>query len=102
MFTDAKREKGGRMPGDYVQCNKCKGLAVRSPDQQGHPYGWFSVSINVPKGKNGKGYEWVGVYCSYDCLAGDLQRIEKAEENHPDYDAPHFLDVEVKHENLNR
>lgn len=78
------------MPGDYVQCKGCNGLALRSPDQQGRPYGWLSLSINVPR-KNGKGYEWIGVYCSYDCLVKRLPDIEKAEETHEDYDAPHFI-----------
>jgi hypothetical protein len=79
------------MSGDYVQCSGCKGLALRSPDQQGHPWGWFSISINTPK-KGNKGYEWVGVYCSVECIKDDMTRIESIEASHDDnYDEPSFI-----------
>lgn len=80
---------------DYVQCKGCGGLALRSPDQLGRPWGWLSLSINVPK-KGGKGYDWIGVFCSVDCLEDSLDKIEDSTDKYPDHDPPQFLDSPEK------
>jgi hypothetical protein len=78
---------------DYVQCKGCGGLSLRSPDQLGHPHGWLSLSINTPKkAATGKGYDWIGVYCSLACLEDSLDAIEVKIGEYPDYDAPQYLD----------
>jgi hypothetical protein len=78
---------------DYVQCKGCGGLSLRSPDQLGHPYGWISLSINTPKKiVTGKGYDWIGVFCSLSCLEDCLDAIEAKIDEYPDYDQPQFLD----------
>jgi hypothetical protein len=80
---------------EYVQCKGCGGLSTRSPDQMGHPWGWLSLSINIPK-KAGKGYDWIGVYCSLACLEDSLDAIETSAGKYPDYDSPQFLNPPEK------
>jgi uncharacterized protein CbrC (UPF0167 family) len=57
--------------GKTVHCRTCE-RAVEIPEPaQGHPYGWYSVSVSVPPWLNadsGKAYRWVGMFCSPSCL----------------------------------
>lgn len=71
-----------------VRCKSCgREVQVPSPDSEGHPYGWYSLSVGVPAWYNtrsDKHYRWVGIYCSADCLGdgvGDV-RAEEIKEGH--------------------
>lgn len=62
----------------FVTCGNC-GRSVIVPDPtEGHPYGWYSVSVGVPTWFNsgsGKPYRWIGVFCSVGCLVGHEEKL---------------------------
>jgi len=56
-----------------VTCRACGRTLEISAPQAGHPYGWYSLSVNVPSHLNsvsGRPYRWVGLFCSVSCLVG--------------------------------
>ena len=59
-------------------CASCL-RTVEIPDpQDGHPHGWYSLSVLVPRAlSNGRGYRWVGMYCTPKCLADGIPAIEQ-------------------------
>jgi hypothetical protein len=69
-----------------VSCRYCKRRAtVPVPEAQGHPYGWFYLTVSVPPWFNsatGKMYRAVGLFCSAECLARGLPDITRDEEMH--------------------
>lgn len=65
-----------------VSCRGC-GRTVTVPyPAQGHPYGWYTVSVSVPphlaNSRNGAPYIYVGLFCCPDCLAGHLPVLQEA------------------------
>ena len=73
-----------------VECRSCHRTADHRTDiPDGHPHGWYNLTVNVPPelGQRGKGYRWIGVFCSIGCLMAHEQiLIEQAEEMHGLYD----------------
>lgn len=71
--------KGGTM-NRIARCKGCGGVQETGDD--GQPWGWYSLSVNVPPrlGKNGKPFLWVGMWCSMLCLSGDLPLLGDQEE----------------------
>jgi hypothetical protein len=69
-----------------VSCRYCKKQAqTPSPNAEGHPYGWFYLTVNVPPWFNsatGKHYRAIGLFCSAACLAATLPEITRDEELH--------------------
>jgi hypothetical protein len=61
-------------------CRGCGGWAYRG-DRDGRPYGWLTMSVNVPPGmgRNGKPWIWVGMFCCTACLAEALPALQKQE-----------------------
>ena len=55
-----------------IKCRNCQRTVQVTPrdDDEGHPYGWYSVTVSVPPemGHDGKTYRWVGRFCSVGCL----------------------------------
>jgi hypothetical protein len=53
-----------------LTCKGCHRTAEVPIPQAGHPYGWYSLSVNLPEGLNndGKAYRWIGTFCSVGCL----------------------------------
>lgn len=64
----------------YV-CHHCKCRWEAFRDGDGRPWGWYSLSVNVPVhlGKAGKPYLWAGQWCSAGCLAADMPQLEEQE-----------------------
>jgi hypothetical protein len=61
----------------YV-CHYCQGCGeVEQQQGDGRPWGWYTLSVNVPAwmGKAGKPYLWVGMWCSAACLAADMPTL---------------------------
>jgi hypothetical protein len=69
-----------------VSCRQCKKTAeTPSPNSEGHPYGWFYLTVNVPPWFNagsGKPYRAVGLFCSALCLTAAMPQITSDEELH--------------------
>jgi hypothetical protein len=69
-----------------VSCRQCKKTAeVPVPQADGHPYGWFYLTVMVPPWFNsatGKAYRAVGLFCSAECLAAAMPDIQRDEELH--------------------
>jgi hypothetical protein len=57
-----------------MTCRGCdRTVEVPDPDNDGHPYGWYSLSVRMPLELNGltrKPFRWVGMFCSIECLMG--------------------------------
>ena len=56
-----------------VYCRGCGRTAViPAPAANGHPYGWYTLSVSVPPevGTAGKPYIWIGLFCCVGCLIG--------------------------------
>ncbi len=51
--------------GEKAVCRRCRRTGPKFPP----PQGWYSVSVNVPKTIDKRGYVWVGLFCSLSCLA---------------------------------
>lgn len=66
-----------------IACRGC-GRTVEVPDpHEGHPYGWYSVSVNMPPALNSasrRPYRWVGMFCSPACLAAHVPALESQRE----------------------
>ena len=58
-------------------CRNCgRTVAIPAPSE-GHPYGWYSLSVGVPAelGHSGKTYRWVGMFCSVGCLMAHENKL---------------------------
>jgi hypothetical protein len=56
-----------------VHCRGCgRKVTTPAPAAGGHPYGWYTLSVNVPPevGSNGRPYIYMGLFCSIGCLVG--------------------------------
>jgi hypothetical protein len=54
-----------------VACRNCRRAGPASEPRSGHPYGWYSLSVNIPPELDHTGnkpYRWVGLFCSIGCL----------------------------------
>ena len=69
-----------------VSCRHCKRQAeTPAPSPEGHPYGWFYLTVNVPLWFNsatGRPYRAIGLFCSPGCLAAEMPGIERDAELH--------------------
>ena len=67
-----------------IICKSCqRQVEVRHPEPDGHPYGWYHLTVGVPRWFNSvtrKPYRWVGQYCSVQCLENGLEAIRQAED----------------------
>jgi hypothetical protein len=67
-----------------VFCRSCgRTRLIPKADAQGHPYGWFYLTVHVPPWFNhgtARPYRAVGLFCSAACLAAGLPSIEADEE----------------------
>ena len=75
--SDDEHEHGGTRT-----CKGCGGKADAADGSQ-HPAGWLGLTAFTPKHigtGSGKGYVWVGLYCSVACLARDLMNLRYQEE----------------------
>jgi hypothetical protein len=63
----------------YV-CHHCHGRS-EGEDGTGRPWGWYALTVNVPRemGKKGQPFMWVGLWCSAACLAADMPELEDQE-----------------------
>lgn len=62
-------------------CRICLGRVANL--DVGTPHGWYQVTVGVPEfmeSVKGRGYLWVGMYCSSACLAAGVPDIIKQEE----------------------
>jgi hypothetical protein len=65
-----------------VHCRTCQREVEVPEPQEGHPYGWYSVSVNTPpwlNGISGKAYRWVGMFCSPSCLTAHNSELTAQE-----------------------
>jgi hypothetical protein len=73
-------EQGGTKT---VFCRSCKRtVEVPAPSAEGHPYGWFYLTVSVPAWFNqdsGRLYRPVGFFCSAACLAAEMPEVEEQE-----------------------
>lgn len=64
-----------------LYCQQCRGW-TKNPDH-GLPHGWYQVTVGVPdhmESVRGRGYAWVGLFCSAACMATyapEMKRMEK-------------------------
>lgn len=60
---------------------RCKGCErrVATPKARG-PYGWYTLSVGVPRDLDPRGYIWIGMYCSVRCLAFETPNMVLQEE----------------------
>ena len=69
-----------------VHCRSCpKTALIPYPSNEGHPYGWYHLTVYVPSWFNtssGKPYRSIGLFCSAVCLGKRLAAIEKDELKH--------------------
>lgn len=69
-----------------VSCRQCGRRAeTPAPSSDGHPYGWFYLTVNVPPWFNsgsGKPYRAIGLFCSPGCLAAAMPEIGRNAELH--------------------
>ena len=64
-----------------VYCRGCGRKAeIPAPDAGGHPYGWYTLSVNVPPeiGSHGKPYIYIGLFCQIGCLIGYENTLDEA------------------------
>ena len=64
-----------------VFCRTCRGTLTYSEFRL--PHGWYQVTVGVPdfmESTPGRGYLWIGVFCSASCLSAGLPEIQKQEE----------------------
>lgn len=78
-------ERAVTVPGKTkkVFCCHCRReRVVSAQDAQGHPYGWFYLTVHVPPWFNhdtSRDYRPVGLFCSADCLAAEMPAIKEQE-----------------------
>lgn len=69
-----------------VRCRSCRKTAdIPYPSNEGHPYGWYHLTVYVPPWFNTtsvKPYRSIGLFCSAVCLELHLAVIKKDEEKH--------------------
>ena len=55
-----------------VHCRGCGRQTTAPNPAAGHPYGWYTLSVNTPPevGSNGRPYIYIGLFCSVSCLVG--------------------------------
>jgi hypothetical protein len=61
-------------------CRNCQGKVTLAKSRI--PHGWYQVTVGVPEymeTKQGKGYLWVGMFCSAWCLVEYAPTLEKQE-----------------------
>jgi hypothetical protein len=54
-----------------VSCRTCGRTVTVQEPANGHPYGWYTLSVNVPPDMGHKGekfFRWLGMFCSIGCL----------------------------------
>ena len=68
VASHASTEKYGRR----VHCRGCARQATTPAPAEGHPYGWYTLSVNVPPeiAGGGRAYIYIGLFCSIGCLVG--------------------------------
>jgi hypothetical protein len=68
-----------RKPTEIKVCSTCRREVEVPRPSGGHPYGWYSISVNVPPGFSfhGQPYRWVGLYCSAQCIADAMPYIKE-------------------------
>jgi hypothetical protein len=65
-----------------VTCKGCGGVAECGPSG-GAPTGWYGLTVAVPaeiSTGSGRGYIWVGMFCSVACLASATPQLERQEQ----------------------
>jgi hypothetical protein len=62
-----------------VHCRGCNREATTPNPAGGHPYGWYTLSVNVPPevGSNGRPYIYIGLFCSVSCLVGHERTLNE-------------------------
>lgn len=63
-------------PGRRFYCKGCGGHAEAPVPV---PVGWYSISVRVPAGADGRDHKWVGMFCSVRCLSAYLPVMEAEE-----------------------
>ena len=65
----------------HATCKGCGGAAARTADGR-PPAGWYGLTVTVPSELDGRGrgYVWVGMFCSVRCLAATVPDLEQAEQ----------------------
>lgn len=61
-----------------VECRTChRTYEHRADIRTGHPYGWYSLTVNTPPemGHADKCYRWVGIFCSVGCLMAHEEKL---------------------------
>jgi len=63
-----------------VVCKGCGGTAERREDRRG-PAGWYGLTVAVPDDIDGrgKGFIWLGQFCSVACLAASVPELRRQE-----------------------
>jgi hypothetical protein len=65
-----------REPGSTPTCRSCG-----RPPASGRriPLGWYSLTVNVPDylDHRGRGYVYLGVFCSPECLAAHMPEVDR-------------------------
>lgn len=85
MRADGQRGPGpGVTPGfKEVFCRSCRRKKeVPAADAEGHPYGWFYLTVYVPPWFNSdsrRAYRPVGLFCSAACLAAGMPAVAESE-----------------------
>lgn len=68
----------------------CRGCGGQAPRQSPgvNPAGWYGITVALPWGGGGRGYAWIGLFCTAACLIGYGPDIQAGEElNRQTYDA---------------
>lgn len=66
-----------------IRCKSCERTVEVPQPNEGHPYGWYNLTVGVPRWFNAespRSYRWIGLYCSSACLAAGLPAIMHDEE----------------------
>lgn len=64
-----------------VFCRECRGTVKLNGFRL--PYGWYQVTVGVPEYMEsgpGRGYLWLGMFCSAKCLGDAIPTIREQEE----------------------
>lgn len=64
-----------------VFCRRCQGRLTL--DDFRLPHGWYQLTVGVPEymeSTPGRGYLWIGMFCSAACLAAGMSEIRQQEE----------------------
>jgi hypothetical protein len=55
----------------------CRSCGMRGDD---HPEGWYQVSVNDSAAPSGRGYRYLGLFCSIACLTNHLPEMSRTEQ----------------------